>query len=135
MDNPSDKTLTEILKSAKTIAVVGASANPARPSYRVMAGLQRAGYHVFPVNPGEQEILGRKSYAALRDVPGPVDIVNVFRPPEHTPAIAQHAVAIGAKVLWLQLDIINEEAAAIARAGGLAVVMDLCLAVEYNRLT
>ncbi len=132
--NPSDAELYKILKEARVIAIVGASSNPERPSHGVMRALQSAGYKVIPFNPGQDEILGEKAYASLSDVPEKIDIVDVFRRPEHTPPIAQEAVKIGAKVLWLQLDIINDEAAAIARAGGLTVVMDLCNAVVRRTL-
>ncbi len=132
--NPPDTELYKILKEARTIAIVGASPNPDRPSHGVMRALQHAGYRVIPVNPGQDEILGEKAYATLSDIPEKVDIVDVFRRPEHTPEIAAEAVKIGAKVLWLQLGVINEDAAAKAKAGGLTVVMDLCTAVVRRTL-
>jgi uncharacterized protein len=132
--NPSDEDLYKILKEARVIAMVGASSNPSRPSYDVMKALQEAGYKVIPVNPNEEVILGEKAYASLSDIPEKIDIVDVFRRPEHTPQIAQDAVKIGARVLWLQLGISNQEAAQIARAGNLTVVMDLCIAVVRRLL-
>jgi len=125
-----------ILEAARVIAVVGLSANAWRPSYGVAEYLQAAGYEVIPVNPTyvDREILGLRVYASLAEVPTPIDIVDVFRRAEFTPEVARQAVAVGAKTLWLQLGIVNQEAARIARAGGLAVVMDRCIAVEHGRL-
>jgi predicted CoA-binding protein len=132
--NPSNEELSAILRQARTIAMVGASSNPDRPSHGVMKMLQGAGYRVIPVNPNESSILGEKAYASLSDIPEKIDIVDVFRRAESTPPVADEAVKIGAKVLWLQLGIVNEEAAAKARAGGLAVVMDACIAVVHRQL-
>jgi predicted CoA-binding protein len=132
--NPSDEVLRELLASTKTIAVVGASSDPARPSCRVFAGLLAAGYSAIPVNPNENEVHGVRAYASLGEVPVPVDIVDVFRRPEFTPAIADEAAAIGARALWLQLGIVNETAAERAARGGLIVVMDLCIAVVLRKL-
>jgi predicted CoA-binding protein len=126
-------TIQRILLSAKTVACVGLSNNPLRPSYFVAFYLQRHGYQVIPVNPLESEILGVKSYRTLADIPTPVDIVDVFRNPAALPAIAQEAVTIGAKCLWGQYSVINEEAARIAESAGLTVVMDRCLKVEHAR--
>jgi predicted CoA-binding protein len=126
-------TIQRVLLNAKTIAVVGLSNNPLRASYFVGFYLQRHGYRVIPVNPREKEILGERSYASLRDVPEPVDIVNVFRASDALPGIARDAVAIGAKALWTQFTVINEEGARIAEEGGLAVVMDRCIKVEHAR--
>jgi predicted CoA-binding protein len=131
--NPSDDELRQILGTARTIAVVGASSRPERPSYGVFRRLQMAGYHVVPVNPFESEVHGERAYPALSAVPRPIDIVDVFRRAEETPAVADAAVAVEAKVLWLQLGIVNEEAARRARAGGLVVVMDECIAVAVAR--
>ena len=125
--NPPPETLYKILNEAKVIAMVGASSRPERPSHGIMKLLQSFGYHVIPVNPNEERVLGEKAYPSLVDVPEPVDIVDVFRRAEETPAIADEAVKIGAKTLWLQLGIANEETAARARMGGLNVVMDPCL--------
>ena len=110
----------EILKSCRTIAVVGLSANKFRPSYDVAAYMQRAGYRIIPVNPGQSEILGEKCYARLEDIPEPVDCVNVFRQVEYVPAIMEAAIAIGAKAVWLQLDIVDDAAAEKGRAARMA---------------
>ena len=128
-------TIEAILRDAKTIAVVGLSGDPEKPSYGIAQALQHYGYRVIPVNPREVEVLGEKSYASLGEIPVPVDIVNVFRRADQTPPIAAEAVAIGAKCLWLQSGIVSEEAAAIAREGGLLVVMDLCIMVEHRKLS
>jgi predicted CoA-binding protein len=132
--NPPNDEVRTLLTQANTIAVVGASSNPERPSYGVFQRLLDAGYRVVPVNPNESEVLGQKAYATLHDVPYPIDVVDVFRRPEHTPGIASEAVGVGAKVLWLQSGIVNEEAAARAKRGGLAVVMDACLGVQLGVL-
>lgn len=132
--NPDNQTLFNILSTARTIAVVGASSDPGRSSHGVMKMLLGAGYHVIPVNPNESEVLGQKAYASLRDVPEKIDIVDVFRRAEATPPIAEDAVAVGAKTLWLQLGVVNDQAAATAQAGGLNVVMDRCIAVEHRLL-
>ena len=121
------------LLDAKTIAVVGLSGNSLRASNFVGFYLRRHGYQVIPVNPREEEILGEESYGNLLDIPIPVDIVNVFRNPEALPGIAKDAVAIGAKVLWCQFNVINEEGARIAEEGGLTVIMDRCIKVEHAR--
>ena len=125
--------IRDLLRSSKTIAVVGLSSNPRRPSHEVASYLQRVGYKIVPVNPNESEVLGEKSYARLEDIPFPVDIVDVFRRPEDVPPIAEAAVAIHAKALWLQQGITNAEAAAKAHAAGLLVVQDACLFVEHKR--
>jgi len=130
----SNADLRTLLESARTIAMVGASSNPERPSYEIMKGLLAAGYKVIPVNPTETSVLGQTAYASLEDIPEPVDIVDVFRRPEQTPEIADAAVKIGAKVLWLQTGIVSEEAARRARDGRLAVVMDQCLGGAVARL-
>lgn len=132
--NPTDDALRTLLTSATTIAIVGASANPEKPSHGIMKGLIAAGYRVFPVNPKETEVLGQKAYASLAEVPGPVDIVDVFRRSEDTPAIADEAVAAGAKTLWLQLGVTNDDAAARAEAGGLTVIMDKCIGATHRAL-
>ena len=126
-------TIQRVLLAAKTIAIVGLSGNPLRASYFVGFYLQRHGYRVIPVNPREPEILGERSFASLREVPVAVDIVNVFRAPAALPASARDAVAIGAKCLWCQFTVINEEGARIAEEGGLSVVMDRCIKVEHPR--
>lgn len=132
--NPSDEQLRELLVSARVIAMVGASADPDRASNGIFRRLQQVGYRVLPVNPNQQEVFGERAYARLEDIEEPVDIVNVFRRAEHTPEIADEAVAIGARCLWLQLGIVNAEAARRARAGGLVVVMDACIAVVHRAL-
>jgi predicted CoA-binding protein len=129
-ENPPVEVIRDILHSAKTIAVVGLSDNPARISHNVAQEMQRRGYRIIPVNPNATEILGERSFPSLKEVDVPVDIVNVFRRSEHTPPIAKEAVEIGAKVLWLQLGIINLEAYEIARQGGMTVIMDRCIKIE-----
>ena len=119
--------------ACKTVAVVGLSGNELRASNFVGRYLQRNGYRVIPVNPREESILGEKSYASLRDIPDPVDVVDVFRRPDAVPAIAEDSVAIGAKFLWLQFGVITEEGARIATEGGMQVVMDRCMKVEHAR--
>jgi predicted CoA-binding protein len=126
-------TIQRVLYAAKTVAVVGLSPNELRASYFVGFYLRRHGYTVIPVNPKEPEILGQRSYKSLGDVPGRIDIVNVFRAPDALPAIAAEAVAAGAGSLWCQYGVINAEGARIAEAGGLAVVMDRCIKVEHAR--
>jgi predicted CoA-binding protein len=130
----SDDELRRLLAAARTIAVVGASSKPDRPSFGVFRRLKAAGYRVVPVNPFEREVQGEKAFATLAEVPYPIDIVDVFRRAEDTPAVADAAIAAHAKVLWLQLGIVNEDAAERARRGGLAVVMDTCIAVVVARL-
>jgi predicted CoA-binding protein len=126
-------TIQRVLHSAKTIAVVGLSKNELRASYFVGFYLRRHGYRVIPVNLREPEILGETSYKSLTDLSEPVDIVNVFRAPDALPGIATEAVAIGAKNLWCQFSVINEEGARIAEDGGLSVIMDRCIKVEHAR--
>jgi len=127
------QTIQRVIHTAKTIAIVGLSPNELRASHFVGYYLKRHGYHVIPVNPRETEILGEKTVPTLRDIPGHVDIVNVFRAPDAVPGIAAEAVAIGAGSLWCQFGVISEEGARIADAGGLAVIMDRCLKVEHAR--
>ena len=126
-------TIQRVLHNTKTVAIVGLSKNELRASYFVGYYLKRHGYRVIPVNPREREILGEKSWGSLRDVPVPIDIVNVFRAPDALPAIAADAVTIAAGTLWCQYTVINQEGARIAEAGGLSVVMDRCLKVEHAR--
>ena len=125
--------VAEILKTCKTIAVVGLSSNPMRPSHEVTEYMQGAGYRIVPVNPNETEVLGEKSYARLEDVPEKIDIVDIFRRSEHVPEMVESAIQVGAKVVWMQLGIENEEAAEKARAAGLAVVEDACILIEHRR--
>jgi len=128
----------DLLADARRIAMVGASANPARPSHGVMSYLMAQGYEVVPINPNVDEVLGERAYATLEDAvaaTGPFDIVDVFRRPEHTPDIARSAVTTGARALWLQLGVVNWDAAQIAHDAGLAVVMDRCTAIEHRRIS
>jgi uncharacterized protein len=127
------QTIQRVIHGAKTIAIVGLSSNELRASYFVGYYLKRHGYRVIPVNPRESEILGATSYKSLAEVPGHVDIVNVFRAPAALPGIAREAVEIGAGNLWCQFTVINEEGARIAEDGGLSVVMDRCIKVEHAR--
>jgi hypothetical protein len=133
-ENPSDAKIREILASQRTIAVVGCSPDPGRDSHRIAALLKAKGHKVIPVNPSCQEILGERCFASVRDIRESVDMVDVFRRPEFVDQIADDAIAIRAKILWLQLDVINEPAARKAQAAGLTVVMDRCPAIEYRRL-
>ena len=126
-------TIQRAIHGARTIAIVGLSRNHLRSSYFVGFYLKRHGYRIIPVNPRETEVLGEKSFKSLTDLPGPVDIVNVFRAPDALPEIAREAVAIGAGSLWCQFTVINEEGARIAEAGGLSVIMDRCIKVEHAR--
>jgi predicted CoA-binding protein len=126
-------TIQRVIHNARTIAVVGLSKNELRASYFVGYYLKRHGYHVIPVNPRESEILGEKTFKSLLEVPVPIDIVDVFRAPDALPGIAKEAVAAGARALWCQFTVINEEGARIAEEGGLTVVMDRCLKVEHAR--
>ena len=122
-----------LLRTAKTIAVVGLSSKPDRASYQVAAYLQRHGYRIIPVNPKEATVLGETGYASLLDVPVPVDIVNVFRAAKDVPPVIDDAIAIGAHAVWLQLEITHPEAEAKARAAGLQVVSDKCIKIEHRR--
>jgi uncharacterized protein len=132
--NEDINTLRRILKQSKTIAVVGLSANWYRPSYFAAKYMQEHGYRVIPVNPQYAEVLGEKCYASLRDIPEKIDIVDCFRRSEDIGPIADEAIAIGARVLWMQLGVINHDAAQKARAAGLEVVMDRCVKIEHARL-
>jgi uncharacterized protein len=133
-NNPSNEQLTTLLTNAKTIAMVGASSNPEKAAHGIMQKLQSVGYKVIPVNPRETKVLGERAYPSLKDVPIPIDIVDVFRRAEDTPPIADEAVGIGAKALWLQSGISSEEAAARATKGGLTVVMDACIGATHAML-
>ena len=126
--------IPDLLRSAHTIAVVGLSSNPMRPSNGVSEYMKRAGYRIIPVNPNETEVLGEKSYARLEDVPEPIDVVNVFRRPQFVPEIVESAIRIGAKAIWLQEGVIHEAAARRAQQAGLDVVMDRCLLKEHRKM-
>lgn len=126
--------IRSLVTRARTVAVIGASPDPGRPSHGVASYLHRSGLRVYPVNPAITELFGLTVYPSLADVPEPVDIVDVFRRPEYVRDIAEQAVAAQAGALWLQLGVINEPAAELAAAGGLQVVMDKCLAVEHRRV-
>lgn len=127
-------TLRRILRENRTVAVVGLSANWYRPSYFAAKYLQEHGFRVIPVNPAYDSVLGEKCYKSLRDIPGKVDVVDCFRKSEEIAALAQEAVAIGAKVLWMQLGVRSGEARKIAEAAGLEVVEDRCMKIEHGRL-
>jgi predicted CoA-binding protein len=125
--------IAEILKNYRVVAVVGLSDKPARPSYQVAQYLQQHGYRIIPVNPGRREILGEKCYPSLKDIPFPVEVVDIFRNVEAIPAIVEEAIQLGAKAVWMQLDLVEPESAQKARDAGLQVVMDRCLKVEHAR--
>ena len=125
--------IAELLRESKVIAVVGLSNRRFRPSYGVSQYMQSMGYRIIPVNPNTTEVLGEKAFARLEDVSEQVDIVNVFRRPEYVPDIVESAIRIGAKALWLQEDVVHEEAAQRAREAGLMVVMDRCILKEHRR--
>lgn len=134
LSNATPQEIREILVSWKVIAIVGLSDKPDRDSYRVAAYMKSAGYRIIPVNPAVEEVLGEKSHAGLSDIGEKVDMVNIFRKPEAVPAIVDEAIAIGAKVVWMQEGIAHNEAAEKARAAGLKVVMSKCLLKEHRRL-
>jgi uncharacterized protein len=125
--------ILDILKKYKTIAVVGLSSKPARPSHGVALYLQASGYRIIPVNPNETHVLGEKSYARVEDVPEKIEIVDIFRRAEDVPPAVEGAIRAGAKVVWMQLGIANEAAAEKARAVGLTVVMDACMLIEHKK--
>jgi predicted CoA-binding protein len=133
---PEDRELRILLGDARTVAIVGLSSRPDRPSNEIARYLQRKGYRIIPVNPNESTVLGERAYASLLDIPADVqvDVVDVFRRAGETPAVARAAVAIGAKVLWLQEGIVNDEAYRIAADGGLDVIMGVCIKHEKQRL-
>lgn len=132
----SDQSIKTVLEQTRTIALVGASVKPERPSYRVLQFLLNKGYRVFPVNPGQagNQLLGQTVYASLNDVPQPVDMVDIFRRSEDVGPIVEQAIAANAKTVWMQLGVINQAAAEAATAAGLTVIMDRCPAIEYPRL-
>jgi uncharacterized protein len=126
--------IASVLRSARTIAVVGLSSKRYRPSHGVAEYMQSAGYRIIPVNPFETEVLGEKTYPELDRVPGTVDIVDIFRRSEFVPEIVEAAIRIGARAIWMQEGVVHEDAAAKARAAGLEVVMDRCILKEHRRL-
>ena len=136
-DSYSDAYIRDILVTHRSIAMVGASANPSRPSYYAMKYLKIKGFRVIPVNPGQagKEILGEKVYASLAEIAEPVDIVDIFRNSEATLPITQEAIGMGAKVVWMQIGVRNDEAAKLAEQAGLKVVMNRCPKIEYGRLS
>jgi predicted CoA-binding protein len=141
MPTYNDALIKTILRSTKTIAMVGASGNDMRPSYFAMMYLLAKGYVIHPINPGMvgKKILGQTVYGSLKDVPAPVDMVDIFRAPDAAPEIVREALAekdrLGLKVIWMQLGVINEEAAAMAREAGLTVIMDRCPKIEHGRFS
>lgn len=133
-DNTDINALRRILRQSKTIAIVGLSANWYRPSFFAAKYMQEHGYRIIPVNPAYEEVLGEKCYPSLKDIPEKVDIVDCFRKSEDIEPLAKQAIEIGAKVLWLQLGVVNEKAAKMARDAGLEVVQDRCVKIEHGRL-
>ena len=134
MDATLRERLARIYAETNTIAVVGASGDPAKPAHTIPRYLQRQGYRILPVNPRGGELLGEPVARSLTEVQGPVDVVDVFRPAAETPQIARDAIAVGAKVLWLQLGIASEEARQLAEAAGLTVIMDRCMGETHRQL-
>jgi predicted CoA-binding protein len=132
--NPDDATLRTLLDRVRTIAVVGLSPQPARPSYRVAQALQHYGYRIVPVRPLVDEVLGEKAYPSLADIPLKVDLVDVFRAAEHVPAIVEQCLALHLPAIWVQEGIVHDAAAQHAQAAGMAVVMDRCILKDYVRL-
>jgi predicted CoA-binding protein len=132
--NPPDEAIRAVLATPRTVAVVGCSPNPERDSHRIAKLLQDRGHRVIPVNPGQRMILGETCYARLRDIPEPVEMVDIFRRSEEVAPIVDEAIEVGASIVWMQLGVIDEQAASVAQAAGLTVVMDRCPAIEYRRL-
>ncbi len=132
--NPDDGALRTLFERVKTIAVIGLSPQPARPSYRVAQAMQHYGYRIIPVRPLVETVLGEKAYASLADIPFRVDLVDVFRAAEHLPAIVEQCLALHSPSIWIQEGIVAEAAALQAQAGGMTVVMDRCILKEYVRL-
>jgi predicted CoA-binding protein len=126
--------IPDLLGAARVIAVVGLSSSEIRPSHRVAAYLQRAGYRIIPVNPNEIQVLGEKAYPRLEDVPEKIDIVNIFRRSEYVRSVVESAIRIGAKAIWMQEGVVDAAAAELARAAGLEVVMDRCIFKEHRIL-
>ncbi|NNC77713.1 MAG: CoA-binding protein [Woeseiaceae bacterium] len=133
-DNTDINTLRRILKQSRTLAIVGLSANWYRPSFFAAKYMQEHGYRIIPVNPAYEEVLGEKCYPSLKEVPEEIDIVDCFRKSQDIEPIAKQAIEIGAKVLWMQLGVVNEKVATMAREAGLEVVQDRCVKIEHGRL-
>jgi len=131
--NPNDEEIKQILENNQVIAVVGLSPKPERASHQVAQYLQDHGYRIVPVRPKAKEILGEKAFASLKDIPFPVDIVDIFRQVEAIPGIVDEAIDIGAKVVWMQLGLAENQSACRAREAGLQVVMDKCMKIEHSR--
>jgi len=131
---PEPAIIRELLRAARVIAVVGLSSNRRRPSHGVSQYMQRAGYRIIPVNPNESEVLGEPAHPSLDAVPEKIDIVNIFRRSEFVPEIVEQAIRVGAAAVWMQEGVVDEEAAARARAAGLTVIMDRCILKEHRRL-
>jgi predicted CoA-binding protein len=132
--NPTPETICKLLREAKTVAVVGLSPNPGRPSFNVAKALQGFGHRIFPVRPLVSEVLGEKAYPDLESLPEVPDIVDVFRAPEHVPAIVDSCIKLGVRVLWLQDGVVHEEAALRAQQAGITVVMDRCMYRDHTQL-
>jgi uncharacterized protein len=130
----NDTKLAELLRGAKTIAVVGLSSNPMRPSFGVSRFLQRHGYRIIPVNPNETEVLGERAYASVKDIPEQIDIINIFRRPARVPEVIDDALVKGTRCIWMQEGVVNHEAAKKAKEAGMSVVMDRCILKEMARL-
>lgn len=130
----NDQAIAELLRTAKTIAVVGLSSNPIRPSFGVSRFMQRQGFRIIPVNPQETEVLGERAYASVKDVPDQIDIINIFRRPALVPAVVEEAIQKGARCIWMQEGVVSQEGAEKAEAAGIPVVMDRCILKEMARL-
>jgi len=130
----NDTEITELLRTAKVVAVVGLSSNPMRPSFGVSRFLQRQGFRIIPVNPNETEVLGERAYSSVTAIPEAIDIVNIFRRPARVPEIVEEAIAKGARCVWMQEGVVNHDAARKAEAAGMPVVMDRCILKELARL-
>lgn len=132
-ENPGIEERCALLKRVRTIAVVGLSPDPARPSHEVARAMQRYGYTIIPVHPSAQQVLGERVYRRLAEVPVPIDLVNVFRRAEYLDQVVEECIALGIPALWIQLGIVNEQAAMRARQAGMTVVMDRCIYIDYRQ--